>query len=303
MHCTACCFRQGKDSKGRRLLPPAAEGFFLRCRALSTPHKSRRLRSGQAHCPHRRPLSTLHHLASINFAPLHACVAHFVRTELALGPDSLSAASSMQITVCSSRGAVQLTRVAAACARSISSNATASRGVLPRQVAAPAAQLGHSAFLGGHCAQLAGGARRVAGQQQQQQQARGFRSSTTTMGLKTGIVGLPNVGKVRPGSTAAAMPPAAPLPPAPPPESVAAGPCQPCPSPLLAPAVHHVQRAVRKRQGPGRQLPLLHHRAKRGHRRRARRPPGAAQVGAVQAVVGAVQAEPGWSEHGMTWLG
>jgi hypothetical protein len=52
---------------------------------------------------------------------------------------------------------------------------------------------------------------------------------------------------------------------------------------------------VRKRQGPGRQLPLLHHRAKRGHRRRARRPPGAAQVGAVQAVVGAVQAEPGWS--------
>ena len=93
-----------------------------------------------------------------------------------------------------------MTRAAAACARSISSNATASRGALPRQVAAPAAQLGQSAYLGGQCAQLAGGARRVAGQQQQQ--ARGFRSTTTTMGLKTGIVGLPNVGKVRPGSRA-----------------------------------------------------------------------------------------------------
>jgi hypothetical protein len=55
----------------------------------------------------------------------------------------------------------------------------------------------------------------VAGQQQQQQ-ARGFRSTTTTMGLKTGIVGLPNVGKV--GLRAVPLPP----PPAPPPISGAA---------------------------------------------------------------------------------
>ena len=33
-------------------------------------------------------------------------------------------------------------------------------------------------------------------QPQQQPGARGFRTTTITMGLKTGIVGLPNVGKV-----------------------------------------------------------------------------------------------------------
>jgi hypothetical protein len=47
--------------------------------------------------------------------------------------------------------------------------------------------------------------------------------------------------------------------------------------PTLRPAVHHVQRAVRERQGPGRQLSVLHHRAQRGHSGGARPAPAAAR--------------------------
>lgn len=100
--------------------------------------------------------------------------------------------SNMQLTACGTRGAVQLTKAAAGCVRTIAST-SAPRATLLRQAASPAAQLGQSSFVGGQCAQLAGGVRRVA---QQQAGSRGFRSSTITMGLKTGIVGLPNVGKV-----------------------------------------------------------------------------------------------------------
>lgn len=87
-------------------------------------------------------------------------------------------------------GRSQLTRVAVACSRSFATG----KGSLPRQAAAAPRQLAQSGFLGaGQCTPLAGSARRLAGGAQQ---GRGFRT-TTVMGLKTGIVGLPNVGKVR----------------------------------------------------------------------------------------------------------
>lgn len=85
-------------------------------------------------------------------------------------------------------GRSQLTRVAVACSRSFATG----KGSLPRQAAAAPRQLAQSGFLGaGQCTPLAGSARRLAGGAQQ---GRGFRT-TTVMGLKTGIVGLPNVGK------------------------------------------------------------------------------------------------------------
>ncbi len=101
----------------------------------------------------------------------------------------------MQVTACGSRSVVQLASAGVRCVRTLASSAGASRAGLSRQSAVSTLQLGSSSFLGQQCAQLAGGARRAA---QQQPGSRGFRSSSTIMmGLKTGIVGLPNVGKVR----------------------------------------------------------------------------------------------------------
>jgi hypothetical protein len=67
-----------------------------------------------------------------------------------------------------------------------------------RQLPSNTRQPGQSGFMAGQCAQLAGrpvAAARAASPLLAPRGSRGFRS-TTVMGLKTGIVGLPNVGKV-----------------------------------------------------------------------------------------------------------
>ncbi|KAL4856404.1 Ribosome-binding ATPase YchF [Chlorella vulgaris] len=89
----------------------------------------------------------------------------------------------MQATAACGSRVVHLSRSAAACYRTM---ATSTCFLQPA-----AASQRQAGFMGRQCGMLAGGARRMG---QQHSSSRGFRS-TTAMGLKTGIVGLPNVGK------------------------------------------------------------------------------------------------------------
>lgn len=92
----------------------------------------------------------------------------------------------MQLSVQCSRSAVKL---AGAC-RAMS---TASMAAPGRLAAAQTVLAGRATVLGGQCASPAA----AFGVGHSRQQARGFHRTMVTMGLKTGIVGLPNVGKVR----------------------------------------------------------------------------------------------------------
>lgn len=101
---------------------------------------------------------------------------------------------AMQLRPCAARTALRLSKAAAYCTRATSAHVQrlgpSAADSLPQQVQ----QLGRQALFGSQSALLRSRVPSyLAG-------SRGLRTTPVTMGLRTGIVGLPNVGKVRRGS-------------------------------------------------------------------------------------------------------
>ena len=131
-------------------------------------------------CCRRRPL-----------VPAATCPPALARPALFV-PLAFAIPTAMQASAASCAGRVQLGRLASACARSLATRAcsatSSGQTQMPRQLSS----------LGGQCGGLGGAARRGGASALRAPGARGFRTSTITMGLKTGIVGLPKcVGKGR----------------------------------------------------------------------------------------------------------